>query len=1635
MKLLSPHRRGAAAQFRPLLGRSRIILCSALVICAATALLGAGLGRATASASTLDFFNPIVKSKIPPRTSPAGPMGASPGATMANFWRSSPGQGQGQNATPAWLSQLASQPQVSLSGQVTDLATGQPVARATIQALSFTAQTNAQGFYHLDLPPGTYDVRAVARGYIGMTYTRYSLPDQGGQLNLAMVLERPSPDQDELIYQKLVQMPDMQQLDPITAGSPVDPLVTTVTDLPDSVRVLMTDGSIVRMNMDEYLRGVIPSEMPPNWPMEALKAQAVAARTYAATRRISPDADVDTTTRSQVWQPIHYDTTDQAIRTTHGVAVRYNNNLISALFFASCPGRTKNSEDVFTNYVAYLRGVDCPHQGNGYYGHGVGLCQQGSRDLALQGKNYLDIVHWYYTGVQVNAPTLPGLTQPQVTTGNNNTEFRVTYTSASGDMPVVSDLYLDGKGYALNWLDGIPRTGAVFGISLSVPPGKHTYRFVFDDGYTGPVRTEPAEITVAGQGSGTPQPQVVEVPSKTTSGTQAIQWRLTTRLDFAPGSLGALDLTADEDASLVLSAGQSAGVYTTTVFTAPFTFNAAGLAWQANLPGTGQFTYALRASSDGQTWSSWVAGDQADAQRFITEHGRGELLLLTGKFVQVQITLTGAVAASGNGAQPRLDGLTLTMIDSSAGPVAPGWKDEKNAPAPLSDTAEPRIISRAEWGADESLRFKDNQEIWPLEYRQARVFIIHHSDTPNTNDDPAATVRAIYYYHAVTRQWGDIGYNFLVDRLGNIYQGRFTGMPADGQIVVGGHALQYNYGSVGIVMLGTYSTVAPSTAMENTLVEFIAWRANRYFIDPLASQFFIDKTVQNVSGHRDVISTTCPGDLGYSRLPTVRTAVRNRQNGIPPNIRWLSPPANSKVGGIVELRPQVSVGATQVDFAVDNNALGTATAPFVWDWSTAGVSAGAHTLQVTAHTTGGKTAIAQATLTVDNTPPSGSLSTPAIAAASLALTLNATGASQYQYSLGWRWEGESLYHTTGRQISDASAENGQAWQALSGSDPAGSWYGPYTNLLPPNQGYRAYYRMKVGNASTKNEVALLDVVDNAGTRTYTGHSLRGTSFAGANAYQEPFLDFTLGSPATSGVEFRTAFRRQADLALDRVWVFTAPRSLPAGNPTTLALPAGDGPMQVSVRYLDDAGNPSSIYSSVVLVDQTPPVFLANSTWYAAQVQDVTSGLAANSGEYALSTDGGQNWGSWRPATLNGPDGSTSPQTLVPGDTAGATHVRFRVKDRAGNSTISPAYVLSGDPTPTPTTTQTATATPLPTATPSPTPTATPGNGCDNLVANNLVTNGDFENGLGSEWQVSGGGCLAQRSTFVARGTGSLFMGIPSSGSDTSCDAFAYQTITIPAGSHPPDGNHPQLSFWVWMRSDDVDLSHDRMDLEIQDNTGAVLDTPWRTIQNSRAWFSVGPLDMSPYAGRSVRLYFHLHNDGSGAGKTYAYLDDVSVSSCNVTPTPTPPWHPQPPFSIRINEDGFNPAFITIPISSTLVWINQGNQGHTTTDNGGTWDSGNLAPGQSFSQTLTTIGTYPYRDQHHENLSGSVRVTVPGDFDGNCTVDLLDMVRLANEWGLSAEDPEWDPILDLKPDGHINLFDVMEVSIRWGSYCP
>jgi hypothetical protein len=149
-----------------------------------------------------------------------------------------------------------------------------------------------------------------------------------------------------------------------------------------------------------------------------------------------------------------------------------------------------------------------------------------------------------------------------------------------------------------------------------------------------------------------------------------------------------------------------------------------------------------------------------------------------------------------------------------------------------------------------------------------RKFAIHHTATSDGGASPAAAIRAIYYYHAATLGWGDIGYNYLIDRAGNIYEGR-----AGGPNTVAAHVEVANEGVDGIALLGTYQDVRPPDAMTAALGSLLTWRARAQGVDPQGRGPLADRSVPNILAHRDVMTTECPGDAAYALLPTLRLQV------------------------------------------------------------------------------------------------------------------------------------------------------------------------------------------------------------------------------------------------------------------------------------------------------------------------------------------------------------------------------------------------------------------------------------------------------------------------------------------------------------------------------------------------------------------------------------------------------------------------------------------------------------------------------------------------------------------------------------------------------------------------------------------
>jgi len=209
--------------------------------------------------------------------------------------------------------------------------------------------------------------------------------------------------------QRLAAWPDVRP-DPFMGERGVVSVAGDLYDGP-AIRVSFEDGHIESLALEQYLRAVVPAEMPALWPSEALKAQAVAARTFAVkslqrARSQGKAADITSTfARSQQFDRSRvHPASDEAILATRGEVLVYDGDIIEALYSANCGGHTFDNEAVgsFTRTpIPYLRGVACPNPGP-KYGHGVGLCQYGTKALAEQGRSYQQILAHYYQGAQLN---------------------------------------------------------------------------------------------------------------------------------------------------------------------------------------------------------------------------------------------------------------------------------------------------------------------------------------------------------------------------------------------------------------------------------------------------------------------------------------------------------------------------------------------------------------------------------------------------------------------------------------------------------------------------------------------------------------------------------------------------------------------------------------------------------------------------------------------------------------------------------------------------------------------------------------------------------------------------------------------------------------------------------------------------------------------------------------------------------------------------------------------------------------------------------------------------------------------------------------------------------------------------------
>ncbi|MFQ5400081.1 MAG: N-acetylmuramoyl-L-alanine amidase [Anaerolineae bacterium] len=344
--------------------------------------------------------------------------------------------------------------------------------------------------------------------------------------------------------------------------------------------------------------------------------------------------------------------------------------------------------------------------------------------------------------------------------------------------------------------------------------------------------------------------------------------------------------TAVNHLGLTLSNSDVIAVYTSPVLAAPISFNAVVPQWIADVPDSATLEIRLRTARATGEWSEWYdIRPQPDWMLPGDEEVVGEMVTVpaadvTHQYIQYEVSL----ARYQGGPAPVLQELRLTFIDTTDGPTVEEMiarqkgLDEAKATANGTDSnagaagiPKPTVISRQVWCSDPVC----NYSLDPVnDYHPVTHLIVHHTVSNNNNSDWAANVRAIWSFHTFTRGWGDIGYNYLVDPNGVLYEGHLGG-----DDVIGTHAADANAGTMALAFLGDFRSYTPPDPMLNSAVDLFAWKADQKGIDVYGASNALPNIswgLPNLMGHRDVYggnNTTCPGDQAFGLLPTLRTRV------------------------------------------------------------------------------------------------------------------------------------------------------------------------------------------------------------------------------------------------------------------------------------------------------------------------------------------------------------------------------------------------------------------------------------------------------------------------------------------------------------------------------------------------------------------------------------------------------------------------------------------------------------------------------------------------------------------------------------------------------------------------------------------
>jgi hypothetical protein len=217
--------------------------------------------------------------------------------------------------------------------------------------------------------------------------------------------------------------------------------------------------------------------------------------------------------------------------------------------------------------------------------------------------------------------------------------------------------------------------------------------------------------------------------------------------------------------------------------------------------------------------------------------------------------------------------VSRTALSSSVS-TAPAYAATTYSATTTYGAARPTIYSRAQWGADESMRKGEPS------YGAVKMAFVHHTVDANnyTAAQVPAILRSIYAFHVNGRGWSDIGYNFLVDRFGRIWEGRYGGVD---RAVIGAHTRGYNSYAFAMSAIGNYDIAPVPAAVVSAYQRLFAWKATVHQFDPAGYAHIAGKIFRAVSGHRDAGQTACPGRYLYAQIPAIRSGAAALRGYLP----------------------------------------------------------------------------------------------------------------------------------------------------------------------------------------------------------------------------------------------------------------------------------------------------------------------------------------------------------------------------------------------------------------------------------------------------------------------------------------------------------------------------------------------------------------------------------------------------------------------------------------------------------------------------------------------------------------------------------------------------------------------------------